>query len=61
AHLPYELLVSGNKVLALYARFRIALDFPDLKMAGQNSFMKIMESPEAIRKALVSAAGEKEM
>lgn len=60
AHLPYEILVSGNKVLALYARFRIALDFPDLKMAGQNSFMKIMESPEAIRKALVSAAGGSE-
>lgn len=60
AHLPYELMVSGNKVLALYARFRIALDFPDLKMAGQNSFMKIMASPEAIRKALVSAAGGSE-
>ena len=57
AHLPYEILVTGNKVIALYARFRIALDFPDLKMAGQNSFMKIMESPEAIRKALVTAAG----
>jgi hypothetical protein len=57
AHLPYEMLVTGNKVIALYARFRIALDFPDLKMAGQNSFMKIMESPEAIRKALVAAAG----
>ena len=57
AHLPYEILVTGNKVIALYARFRIALDFPDLKMAGQNSFMKIMESPEAIRKALVAVAG----
>lgn len=57
AHLPYEMLVTGNKVIALYARFRIALNFPDLKMAGQNSFMKIMESPEAIRKALVVAAG----
>ncbi len=60
AHLPYEILVSDNKVLALYARFRIALDFPDLKMAGQNSFMKIMESPEAIRKALAAVAEKKE-
>ncbi|MCE5181085.1 MAG: hypothetical protein LLG15_04720 [Betaproteobacteria bacterium] len=60
AHLPYEMLVTGNKVIALYARFRIALDFPDLKMSGANSFMKIMESPEAIRKALVVAAGGKE-
>lgn len=58
-HLPYEILVAGNKVFALYARFRIALSFPDLKMTGQNSFMKIMESPEAIRKALVLAAGGK--
>jgi hypothetical protein len=57
AHLPYEILVTDKKVIALYARFRIALDFPDLKMVGQNSFMKIMESPEAIRKALVAAAG----
>lgn len=60
AHLPHEMLVTGNKVIALYARFRIALDFPDLKMAGANSFMKIMESPEAIRKAMVVAAGGKE-
>jgi uncharacterized protein (DUF302 family) len=52
AHLPYEVLVSGNKVYALYARFRIAIDFPDLSMMGKNSFMNIMKSPEAIRKAL---------
>lgn len=52
AHLPYEILVSDKKVLALYARFRIALSFPTLKMMGSNSFMNIMESPEAIRKAL---------
>lgn len=60
AHLPHEMLVTGNKVIALYARFRIALDYPDLKMAGANSFMKIMESPEALRKAMVVAAGGKE-
>jgi hypothetical protein len=52
AHLPYEVLVSGNKVYALYARFRIAIDFPDLSMMGKNSFMNIMKSPEAIRSAL---------
>ncbi|HUX64607.1 hypothetical protein [Sulfuricella sp.] len=60
AHLPHEMLVTGNQVIALYGRFRIALDFPDLKMSGANSFMKIMESPEAIRKAMVAAAGGKE-
>ena len=52
AHLPYEVLVSGNKVYALYARFRIAIDFPDLSMMGSNSFMHIMKAPEAIRGAL---------
>lgn len=52
AHLPYEVLVSGDKVYALYARFRIAIDFPDLAMMGKNSFMNIMSTPEAIRKAL---------
>lgn len=60
AHLPYEMLVSGNKAYALYARFRIATSFPDLSMMGSNSFMNIMSSPEAIRKALVQVAGGKE-
>ncbi|HQT26317.1 MAG TPA: hypothetical protein PLK99_06935, partial [Burkholderiales bacterium] len=59
AHLPYEMLVDGNKVYALYARFRIAIDFPDLSMMGAHSFMNIMKSPEAIRKALTAAAGGK--
>lgn len=52
AHLPYEILVSDNKVYALYARFRIAIDFPDLSMMGKNSFMNIMKTPEAIRNVL---------
>lgn len=52
AHLPYEVLVSGGKVFAQYARFRIAIDFPDLSMMGSNSFMNIMSTPEAIRKVL---------
>jgi hypothetical protein len=60
AHLPYEVLVSGNKVYALYARFRIATSFPDLSMMGKNSFMNIMKSPEAIRKALLQTVGGKE-
>lgn len=55
AHLPYEVLVSGNKVYALYARFRIAINFPDLSMMGSNSFMNIMKTPEAIKKALEGA------
>ena len=55
AHLPYEVLVSGKDVFVLYARFRIAIDFPDLSMMGKNSFMNIMKSPEAIRAALQQA------
>ncbi len=58
AHLPYEVLVSDNKVYALYARFRIAISFPDLSMMGKNSFMNIMKTPEAIRKALQQTASK---
>ena len=57
AHLPYEILVSGDQAYALYARFRIAINFPDLSMMGSNSFMNIMDSPPAIEKALIQAAG----
>lgn len=59
AHLPYEVLVSGKDIFALYARFRIAIDFPDLSMMGKNSFMNIMSSPEAIRKALQQVVSQK--
>ena len=59
AHLPYEMLVSGKKVYALYARFRIAINFPDLKMMGDNSFFRIMCAPDEIEEALMFAAGGK--
>ncbi|GAB4287985.1 MAG: hypothetical protein Kow0096_00070 [Thiohalomonadaceae bacterium] len=58
AHLPYEILVSGRKVYSLYARFRIAINFPDLSMMGDNSFMNIMKSPDAIKNALTEVADE---
>ncbi len=57
AHLPYELLVSGNKVYSQSARFRIAISFPDLSMMGSNSFMNIMDAPNAIKNALTLVAG----
>lgn len=60
-HLPVEILVSGNKVYALYYRFRIAMNFPDLSMMGDNSFMKIMESPEAAKGLLRRVAGGKDV
>ena len=57
AHLPYEILVSGGTAYALYARFRIAINFPDLSMMGSNSFMSILGCPTAIEAALTLAAG----
>ena len=56
-HLPYEILVTGSEVEALHARFRIAINFPDLSMMGKNSFMNIMPSPDAIKEALTLGAG----
>jgi hypothetical protein len=62
AHLPYEVLVSGSKVYHLYAKFRIAISFPDLGMVGSNSFFSIMSAPGAIKDALTdtvtSASGK---
>jgi hypothetical protein len=57
AYLPYEIMVDGNKVVALHMRFRMAVQYPDLKMMGDNSFMKLMKSPNAIQKALKQVAG----
>ncbi len=59
AHLPYEMLVSGSSVYALPAEFRIAINFPDLAMVGKNSFMNIMQTPDAVRKVLEQVAGAK--
>ena len=59
SHLPYDILVSDNKVYAQYARFRIAISFPDLSMMGANSFMNIMKAPEALREALALTVGGK--
>ena len=58
-YLPYEILVDGNKVVALHMRFRMALHRPDLKMMGSNSFMNIMPSPKAVERALRAVAGGK--
>lgn len=58
-HLPYEMLVSKGVVYSQSARFRIAINFADLSMMGDNSFMNIMGSPDAIREALTLVAGGK--
>ncbi len=56
AHLPYEILVIGNKVIALPADYRIAINFPELSMMGSNSFMNIMSAPGDIKDALTAVA-----
>jgi hypothetical protein len=62
AHLPYEMVVSDGKAYALYARFRIAINWPHLPMVaapeGKGTFFKIMCSPGAIENALILAAGK---
>ncbi|MCR4331643.1 MAG: hypothetical protein NUV34_02905, partial [Sulfuricaulis sp.] len=59
AYLPYELMVDGNRVIALRARYRIALNFPDTTMAGAHGFTKIMTAPWGIQLALEAVAGFK--
>lgn len=51
---PYEMFVQGGEVHALYARYRLALAFPDLSMAH---FMRIVYAPGEIRSTLVTVAG----
>ncbi len=60
AHLPYEMLVYGSDVEALYGRFRIALSLPHLPMMASETgatFMSIMCAPDGIKDALTAAAG----
>jgi hypothetical protein len=52
AYFPYELLVDGNTVEALHMRFRMAVHFPDLSMAGKHGFTKLMSAPGATEDAL---------
>lgn len=61
AHLPYEILVTGNMVEALYARFRIPISWPHLPMVATKTgatFFSIGCAPDAIEEALIQAAGE---
>lgn len=54
AGLPYEIFIVGNKVYALYARYRIAVAWPAL---GMGQFMGIINAPDAIRATMVRVAG----
>ena len=59
AYLPYEMMVVGNEVVSMRGRYRIALHFPDTKMAGAHGFTKIMSSPGGIKAALTAVASGK--
>jgi len=61
AHLPYEIVVSDGTAYALFARFRIAINWPHLPMMASKTgatFLSIMCAPGAIEEALIQASGE---
>ena len=60
AYLPYEILVTGDRVIALHMRFRMAVFHPDFRMMGKYSFMTLMPSPAAIEKAFKRTLGTEE-
>jgi hypothetical protein len=53
AALPYEIFIVDNTVYALYARFRIALSWPEL---GMGQFMGIIGAPNAIQDIMTRVA-----
>ena len=53
AALPYEVYVVNNKAGHLYARFRIALGWPEV---GMGQFMRIVEAPYIIQETLAHVA-----
>ena len=59
AFLPYELMVTGGRIIALRGRYRIALHFPDTTMTGAHGFTKITTAPFGIMVALEAASGFK--
>lgn len=54
AALPYEIYVVNNKASHLFARFRIALGWPEV---GMGTFMRIVEAPGIIHDTLGAVAG----
>ena len=54
AAMPYEIYVVNNKANHLFARFRIALGWPNV---GMGDFMRIVEAPGVIRDTLTMVAG----
>ncbi len=57
AHLPYEIMVNGSKVISLHPHFRLAVMFPDLKMFGKHSFGQRMDLPYVYEEFFTQAVG----
>ena len=57
AHLPYELMVTGNRVIIMHPHYRLAINFPDLHMFGKHSFGKLMDLPYVYEEFLIQLAG----
>jgi hypothetical protein len=57
AHLPYEIMIDGNKVIAMHPHYRLAVNFPDLKMFGKHSFGRLMDLPYVYEEFFTRAVG----
>jgi hypothetical protein len=56
AAVPYEIFVMGKEIHTLYARYRLAVSFPD---TGLGTFMRISYIPGEIQDTLSQVAGLK--
>ncbi len=56
-HLPYEILVIDNRVIAMHPHFRIAIDFPDLHMFGEHGFGRLIQLPYDYEEYVTRAIG----
>lgn len=57
AHLPYELMVIGKRVIIMHPHYRIAINFPDLRMFGKHSFGNLMDLPYVYEEFMIQLAG----
>ena len=57
AHLPYEIMVVGKRVITMHPHFRLAINFPDLRMFGAHSFGKLLDLPYVYEEFFIQLAG----
>ena len=57
AHLPYELMVVDKKVIIMHPHYRLAINFPDLRMFGKHSFGRLMDLPYIYEEYFIQLAG----